>query len=503
MHGAVWRDGLYTALSPRAAAQFVLLYCAAHAAVTLASGPALALDDVKLNVLTQSWQAGYLPDNPPLFEWTLILAQGVFGPTLASFVAVKYFFLIATAAFTYLALRECGAERRAAAAGALLLPLIPQIGFAYHQSLTHSAALLAATAFFWFALLRMERRRGLADFALLGVAIGVGAVAKYAFLPAAAIALAVAFVRPPMRSALLRPQLAATVAIAALLTAPHFFWLVETQERVAALFQQRLNGAGGRWARAGEGLASSVWAIAAFFAPMLVILFVADRRSLRRLWSRRDSLLFASTAAASISILAAVLLLALSNFQERYALAFLFPGFLWLIATSARVDDAPRLLSALVGASATLSLATAGVRAVEALAPGRPFCTSCRQHIPYDHLQRAVEAKANVDDTLVAFDDNTAGNLRRLFPKMPVISALQIYYAPPARSGGDCLFIWSTDISPPPLQSALDQLGDTRFERAGGSWRRRMNGEKEFRSTWWTIAEIGRSTPLRAALCQD
>jgi 4-amino-4-deoxy-L-arabinose transferase-like glycosyltransferase len=485
------------------AALFVLLYCAAHAAITLATGAALALDDVKLNVLAQSWRLGYLPDNPPLFEWTLILAQRVLGPTLASFVAVKYFFLIAAAAFAYLALREAGADRRTAAAGPLLTPLIPQIGFAYHHTLTHSAALLAATAFFWFALLRTARRGHASDFALLGVAIGLGALSKYAFVPAAIVALGAALLRPAMRRSLLRPQLALTFAIAALLASPHLLWLAENYERAAALFQQRLIGSAAYWARVGEGLAGAAWAIAVFFAPMLAVLFAADRRSFRALWSRRDSLLFDSAAGACVFILAAAATLGLSNFQERYALAFLFPGFLWLIAGSAKVNDAPQLSSALLIASAALSLGAAAIRAAEAAFPGRPFCTDCRQHIPYDHLRRALAEKAGANDTLVAFDDDTAGNLRRLFPRMRVISALHIDVTPPVRARGDCQFIWSTDLSPPPSQSALDQLDSRRFAHAGGPWRRRMNGEKELRSTWWTITKIERSAPMHAVLCRS
>ncbi len=503
MRGAAWRNGLYAALSPRVAALFVLLYCAAHAAVTLASGPALALDDVKLNVLTQSWQAGYLPDNPPLFEWTLIVAQGLFGPTLASFVAVKSLFLIATAAFTFLALRQRGADARTGAAGALILPLIPQISFAYHQTLTHSAALLAAVAFFWFALLRFDRRRKIADFALLGVAIGAGALAKYAFLPAALIALGVALARPLTRRALLRPQFSVTVAVAAFMAAPHLLWLVDAHESVALLLQRRLVGSGDYWSRVGEGLASAVWAIAVFFAPLVLTLFFAGRRSIHGLQPSRDDLLFTAAATACFLIPAAVLLFGISNFQERYALAFLFPGFLWLIAAFAKSADAPRLFLALLAASAALSIATVVMRAVEAAAPGRPFCTNCRQHIPYDYLLGALSGDIGADDTLVAFDDGTAGNLRRLFPKARIVSALHPDYAPPARTGGKCLFIWSTDMSPPPSPSLLEQLDETSFVRAGGSWRRRMNGDPELRSTWWTIAAIDRSAPIRAALCQD
>ncbi|MEZ5917693.1 MAG: hypothetical protein R3C40_09060 [Parvularculaceae bacterium] len=43
-------------------------------------------------MLTQSWRGGYLPENPPLFEWMLIAVQGLAGPALAGFLVVKYAF---------------------------------------------------------------------------------------------------------------------------------------------------------------------------------------------------------------------------------------------------------------------------------------------------------------------------------------------------------------------------------------------------------------------------
>lgn len=503
MIGPSWRERLYLALSPRAAAFAVLLYCFAHAAVTLASGPALALDDVKLNILTQSWQAGYLPDNPPLFEWALIIAQGVLGPTLASFAAVKYFFLIAAAAFTFLALKEATNDARASAAGALLLPLIPQIGWSYHQTLTHSAALVAAAAFFWFALLRAERRRGNADFALLGLSLGLGALSKYAFLPAALIALAVAAARPSMRNALLRGGLALTIAIAGVLVLPHLFWLAETHERSAALFQERLIGPENYWTRIGAGLPAAIWAIISYFAPLLLLLFIAGRQSLRRLGESPSGLLFVAATSSIVALLVATALLGMSNFQERYALAFLFPGYLWLIAASAQQKGAPGLFSILLGASAAFAFISVVVRAGEIALPGDPFCRACRQHIPYAHLRDALAGKINSNDTLAAFDDTTAGNLRRLFPKARVVSAHQLFYSPPATAGGDCLFIWSTDIAPSPSPTALAQLDAAGTYKAGGPWARRMNGEKDMRETWWMIGPVEPSTSIRKVLCRD
>jgi hypothetical protein len=496
------RNRLSSAISPRVAALGALLYCAVHAAITLASGPALALDDVKLNVLTQSWQAGYLPDNPPLFEWTLILAQGVFGPSLASFVAVKYFFLLMAAAFAFLALREATGDERAGAAAALLLPLIPQVGWAYHQTLTHSAALLAATAFFWFALLRLERRHGFADFALLGLSIGAGAVSKYAFLPAALIGLASACAMPAMRRALLQPRLALTVIVAAAVMSPHLFWLASVQESAAALTEKRLIGEGGYWARLGAGLPAALWAIAAFFAPLLMLLFAFERRLLRAMFARRRDLLFVAASVAAIGILVAVILVGIANFQERYALAFLFPGYLWLVAAAWKAKEGSDPFAVLIVAAAAVAAISGAVRAAEVVRPGPPFCRECRQHIPYAHLKTALSGEVRAGDTLVAFDDTTAGNLRRLFPEARVLSAHQPLYAPPVGDSRACRFIWSTDIAPAPAPSALDQLDKSQFVRAGGSWSQRMSGEEKYRSTWWTIAPLDPSTPIGAALCR-
>lgn len=491
-----------TALTLRGVIVATLIYAGVNAAITLSAGPALALDDVKLNVLTQSLQAGYLPDNPPLFEWTLYAAQKFFGPTLASFVAVKYLFLLATALFTYCAAREAGGDARTGAIAALLLPLIPQIGWNFHQTLTHSTALFAATAFFWFALLRLGRKNSSADYALLGAAIGLGVLSKYSFIGAVGGAFAAAMLRPSFRSSLLAPKALVTLFVAAATIAPHVQWLASSGVNDAAVTQARLTGEATHLQRAIVGTQAVLWATLSFLAPLGVAGWLAGRTSHGALHVDR-SLLSDAALAALAALFSAVIVFGVSNFQERYAIPFLYPAYLWLIIGFCRSAAGAHVIPALLACCLLVATAFAAARTAEAARPGQPFCHECRQHIPYAYLHRALAELGADDDTLVAFDDTTAGNLRRMFPRARVVSSHQPFYTPPAIVAKRCHFIWSTDIAPSPPQAVLEQLDPSVVGRAGGQWRRRMSGDKELRSTHWFIAAIDRRTPFGAALCRD
>ena len=489
-------DGLLTFRGVIAAA---LAYAALNAALSLAAGPALALDDVKLNVLTQSLQGGYLPDNPPLFEWTLYGAQLAFGPTLGSFVGVKSIYLVLTAAFAFLAAREAGADDRAAATAALALPLIPQFGWSFHQTLTHSTALFAATAFFWFALLRLQRRRRILDFGFLGVAIGVGSLSKYSFLLAASAAFLAAILHPLLRKALLSPRLIAAAIAAGAVTAPHLLWAVGADHGSASLIHDRLADAGGHASRAAKGLLSLSWATLSYMAPLTIVAIISLRERAPEIFSGRRDVLAEAALIALLALAAVIALLGVSNFQERYAIPFLFPAFLSLIL---RLNDLGKPMTALV---ASLSVVTAftGARVLEIARPGAPFCQDCRQYVPYTELRDALARKAAERATLAGFDDHTAGNLRRLFPGARVISTHQPFYTPPSKDpADDCYFIWSTDLSPAPDPSAIDQLDRSKIERIEGRWDRVMKGESEARTTTWNIARIEQDRPIGAALCR-
>jgi hypothetical protein len=91
-----WHTGLWVVLSAG------LLYGLLHAMLRLALSTNLPQDDVTANILAQTLEPGYLPRQPPLYEWLLWTVQRVAGPTLPSFLVIKYGLLTATFGFLYL-----------------------------------------------------------------------------------------------------------------------------------------------------------------------------------------------------------------------------------------------------------------------------------------------------------------------------------------------------------------------------------------------------------------
>ncbi len=484
----------------------------AHGLAAMAGGAgALALDDVKLNVVTQSLQAGYLPDNPPVFEWLLLAAQSILGPDAASFLAVRVGLLTMAMVFTFLAAREASLRPIYAALAASFVPLTFQAGW-NHPALTHSLALLAATSAFWWALLRTRNNTGrLVDYALLGVTIGVGLMSKYSFVAALPVAIAALAFDERGRAMLTRPAAALTVATALFVASPHILWLIERGG-------EGLAGAAGRltasdlphWRRALAGLPAAAWSIGSFFLPVAIIIAIAFpgafRPALRT--SPPSQIAAAALALAVAGVLLGVIVLGISNLHERYAIGLVYPGLIWLAARiEASAPDAMRMRIFCVGALAVI-VAMVGFRLTAAVLPGPPFCKSCTQLLPFDALARALRTPEWSAATFVGYDDATAGNLRRLFPQNRILSAHQPFYTPPASEASGlygeetCLFIWSDQLAPPPPTRITDPAPDIERVVVNARWRVRP-GEGEWRTTRWTVIDVTARADLARELCRQ
>lgn len=473
----------------------------AHAALARLAGPALALDDAKLNVVTQSLQAGYLPANPPLFEWLLLGAQQAAGAGLLPFALVKAALYAATATATFLSARELFGGRRAALACAASLLLLFQYAWNFHQAYTHTTALVAATALFWLALLRLMRARTAGGYALLGAAIGLGLLAKYAFAGALVAAFMALALQPKGRRALADPRLAVAAAVAVAMVAPHALWLAGADAAGLAALAERA-AAGGDWrpGRAAARFAAAAGMIAAFFLPLAAAVVVLLRGRAGALLAAPSPGLRLARDAALVGaggLLAAALAPGVAAMQDRYVIAFLYPAAFVLVAPLAA---APARLNALLMAAAAFAALCLGARAAAALAPGPPFCDACRQYVDYRPLRDALAARgAGAAPALIGFDDTTAGNLRRLFPGARVISLhLPGYAPPPARAGAPCFLVWSLDLAPPPPETFLAGIDEAR-RSAVESLTRPLAGER--RRIVWTIADIDPGGPWYGPLC--
>ena len=494
------RPGLRATL---AAATF---YAAVNAAIRLAAGTRLAMDDAKTNLFTQAWRWGYQADNPPLFEWLIKLAHPATGGGLGSFLLVKSACLVAAAAFTHLAVRRAVGEGPAFGA-AMGLVLLYQVGWNFHQAFTHSALLLAATAAALWAGVRLVQRRGWPDYLLFGVLSGAGLLSKYNFALFALGFLLAALTTGRGRRAVLSPRLLASLAIAGALVLPHALWLADRADLYASTLPETLRTEGAWAARAAAGLGSLAVATISFFVPWGLVYGRLRRRapSARgRGGGAPDAgiALFTRTSIAALALIVlGVLALGVGAVSERYVLPALLPAYAGL--TGSLLAGRPAALRPYLLACLAAFVLFSGVRLATFLRPGPPLCEDCHAFVPYEALAARLREVAPPDAILLAWEEDTAGNLVAAFPEARVTSLnllTQFNPATPADADRPCYLVWSRELvggaELHPVFAFAPEDPRTAYAEAGWDAALRPRG---FRRTRWGITPL--EGPLYARFC--
>ena len=158
-----------------------LAYGLAYSALRLSLSDNLPQDDVTSNVLTQMLALGYVPRQPPLYEWLHWSVQQVTGPTLPSFLLIKYGLLTGTVAFLYLAATRIFRERGFAILAGLSPFLLFQFAWNLHEGVTHSMVLTCLVAASLWALMRITENGRAWDYLLFGLIAGLGLISKWGF----------------------------------------------------------------------------------------------------------------------------------------------------------------------------------------------------------------------------------------------------------------------------------------------------------------------------------
>ena len=183
----------------------------------------LGPDEAQYWTWAQHLDFGYF-SKPPMIAWIIAATTGLLGDGEWAVRLGAPLLHAGTAAFIYLTARQTFNERAAFFAGLGWLTL-PGISISSFLITTDAPLLLfwSASLFFLFRITQRSTPTTL-DFALLGAMIGLGLLSKYAMLYfIAATAIAAIFSRT-IRKAVLRPQLAITAIIAAIIFAPNIVW---------------------------------------------------------------------------------------------------------------------------------------------------------------------------------------------------------------------------------------------------------------------------------------
>ena len=253
-----------------------LLYGLVYAGMRLAISHNLPQDDVTSNVLAQTLEPGYVLKQPPLYEWMLWSVQRVTGPTLPSFLILKYGLLTATFAFLYLVAKRLFADQRWAAIAALSPLLLYHIGWNLHEGVTQTMALICAVAASMWSFMRLVERGSSVDYVLFGAIVGLGLLSKYSFAGFLVVLLGSALLQPVLRARLLDWRLLLSVGAAAVVTAPFVAWLIEGRHDLAALYGSAMAPLAetNRLKATLIGLGKAIYAPLAFLFPLDLIVLV-------------------------------------------------------------------------------------------------------------------------------------------------------------------------------------------------------------------------------------
>jgi 4-amino-4-deoxy-L-arabinose transferase-like glycosyltransferase len=454
----------------------------------------VSLDGAQQLLWTQEYRLGY-GLQPPLVSWLLRSLFLVTGVSLAAFALFKEALLLAACVLTWRAARRLSGDAATASLAALGPLLLPQFAYEAHRDLTHTILATALVAAALDALSQAAERRRARDYLWLGLAAGLGLLAKYNVAIFLGALLAAALSLRPWRAALAdrRALLSLGVLLAVLL--PHGWWWLgggfdaglatEAQNRlglsdeplVVGRLRDLLHLATTALAFAGPLGLAFAWAVRGGPQPGTATPRAGQQDALR--------LLVRLTLVEVGVVLAATLVLGVGRHRGRWLLPLFFhlPA-LAALALAPRMGASGRRRLASLSVVSGIALALAALLGWALLLPVQGRWS--RYHVPYAELARRIGATdvANV----LAEDYWGAGCLRLRYPRAAAFGADVPSSTRPR--AGRTLVVWRGGPLPPLLEGALARYGvpreaarRARVERV--PYRLARSGEQEFAWFVW------------------
>ncbi|EIC20298.1 ArnT family glycosyltransferase [Thiorhodovibrio frisius] len=318
------------------------IYFALHVVIRATGTAVLELDEAEQVIVTQWWLAGY-SGQPPLYDWLQGAVFRVFGVNLWSLSILKNSLLFLTWVFVFLAARCLLGDLRLAVLATLSLFLIPQVAWESQRDLSHSVIVTTVAAASFYMMLRWLDRPHVWNYLLIGLLLGLGVLSKYNFLIFAAAAGMALLSFPRGRAVLLHPNILWSALVAVLVMLPHGLWLWQNRD-LGTRSLDKLDVGVGFWPWSGMG--SSLVAVLAFLAPLLLVLGVVFKRDFARALVKRRGgptpFPIHHYFWAVLGLLVLMALFGVSHFKDRWLLPLLlvFPLFIFAMMGAAALTEA-------------------------------------------------------------------------------------------------------------------------------------------------------------------
>lgn len=162
----------------RHAPAIILCYLGLHFALRTVMPGGLGWDEAEQLVVTQELAPGY-GQQPPLYNWIQWAVFAITGPGKPGVALVKHVTLAAIYLGLWALARQLGASRQVAGVALLGGLLLPTLYWESHRDLTHLVLVAAISVWTPVAVIAALRDRTPGRFALVGLAVAAGCLAKW------------------------------------------------------------------------------------------------------------------------------------------------------------------------------------------------------------------------------------------------------------------------------------------------------------------------------------
>jgi len=385
----------------------------------------VAIDDAREALFSQTFQVGYLPRQPPLYNWLAWAGVRVLGVSAAALIVCRYLTLGLAYLFLYLSAVRVLGSRRLALLAAFSLLLMGPFNWDVHEELTHSLAALAAAAATFYAMLRVERSGHPLAYVGLGTALAAGFLAKFSYGFFAGSLFLAALATPAYRCRVLSPRIALALVTAIVLCVPYALWFIHRELSIVHMFVEevRPESAVGYLGGVARGFGHLGRMLGIYLMPFALVFPVVFWRA----WPRRSgdggearrlvgNLLLIELGLVVLGIVAGSLtFLKFRWLMPAFCLVPLL-AFAWIDRTALDRRMMRRYAVALAIAEAVVILGLS-LNVFRGDALGAPT----RLNAPYDLVARTLAEAGFARGTIAAGDGPLAGNLRLHFPDARVV----------------------------------------------------------------------------------
>ncbi|MDW9477888.1 glycosyltransferase family 39 protein [Sinorhizobium meliloti] len=451
-------------------------YCLLSIILKVLRPDSLEIDESEQALLSQYLLLGY-GAQPPFYNWLQYGVVTLFGISVASLAIVKNGLLFLFLLFYGLTARLLSSSRLAPAVAVLGVLTLPPVFLLSQRDLSHTVAALFAVSLFLYGFFRaLKSPPKVGHYLLVGVAVGLGAISKYNFVILPVAALLAILPEAKLRKYLFDWRVLASVAVCAMIVAPHAYWIVNNLGHATGVTvaEMKEGADSARLPHAIQGLVSlAVSALKGVALTLAVfgLLFYADVGKILRAESLGTRVIGRMIVACFLIIAFIVVAMDATHIRAKWLALFtaLLPLYLTLKIDAADLDPARRL-PALFSISGILSVGVI-VMLWARVFVGPMIGDYSFAHTPYNGFASTVRADPGPPPVAIVVDDRiVAGNLRIQFPDTPIILTGFSQEAEKDLPPGRILAAWSAEgkgrEEVPPRITGLLQLMPVRIADA-------------------------------------